>query len=41
MGNIDIMKILEAIWEQLVALIKKIFERETGTEVEEFNIFTL
>lgn len=34
MGDIDIMKILEAIWDKLVALIKKIFEIETGTEVE-------
>lgn len=34
MGNIDIMKILEAIWDKLVALIKKIFEHEANTEVE-------
>ena len=34
MGDIDIMTILEAIWDKLVALIKKIFERETVTEVE-------
>ena len=32
--DLDIKAILLAIWDKLVALIKKIFERETGTEVE-------
>ena len=32
--DLDIKAILLAIWDKLVSLIKKIFEFETGTEVE-------